>query len=255
VLDNVLQVALCIASAATAIRLLLSGLFRRYPFFFCYLVLRTPYAIAPLLLHTNTRSYFNLWLWAEPIFCVLYALIVFELYRLVLGDYRGLHTVGRWAMWAIGSVSVLISGLMLLPHLGPDTPVMPRKIFSVLALQRGVDTSLVIFLILMIVFLSRYPIRLSRNVRVYAFVYPVFFLSNVLQALMFTLFDLRFAAPVNSGMTALSVACTIAFLILLNSAAEALPSNATPKTSAEQTTVLLAQLDALNTTLLKVSRR
>jgi hypothetical protein len=200
------------------------------------------------------RRYFQLWLAAEPLFCLLYILIVFELYRLVLANYKGLQTVGRWAMYAISAISVLISGLMLIPHLGPDTPARRKELNYVLALQRGVDTSLVIFLVLMVLFLSRYPIRLSRNVRVYAFVYPIFFLSNIFQALMFTLFDLRFGEAVNLTMYVLSAASTIAFLLLLTPRGEAVPEVKSAVT-AEHAQALLSQLEALNTTLLRVSKR
>jgi hypothetical protein len=106
----------------------------------------------------------------------------------------------------------------------------------------------------MVLFISRYPIRLNRNVRVYAFVYPLFFLSNSFGALMFTLFDLQFGAVVNSAMTILSVGSTLAFLLLLNSAGEAVPPLHSKVTS-QQAKALLSQLDALNTTLMRVSRR
>jgi len=108
--------------------------------------------------------------------------------------------------------------------------------------------------LLMLLFLSRYPIRLSRNVRVYGFVYPIFFLSNTLATLLFTLLGIQMVGAINSAMSTLSVACTIAFLVLLKPAGEVVPkvkSSVTP----EHAQVLLARLDSLNTTLLRVSRR
>jgi hypothetical protein len=254
VLESLLQFALCIASAATAIHLLVSGLYRKYRFFFVYLVLRIPYGLAPFFFKVTSKAYFNIWFVAEPLFCLLYILIVLELYRLVLAKYLGLQTIGRWAMYVISVVAITISGLTLILKFGPETPVRSKKLFSVLAFQRGVDTTLVIFLVLMLLFLSRYPIRLSHNVRVYALVYPIFFMSNVFQALMFTLFDRRFGDTVNLAMSALSLASTLAFLVLLRRTGEEVPvikSGITP----EHGQVLLSQLDALNTTLLRVSRR
>jgi hypothetical protein len=250
VLDAILQFVLCFASAGTAIRFWRLGLHSKYPFFFVYLVLRTPFVLVPYILNTRSPAYLSFWLIAEPTFTLIYIFIVFELYRLVLANYRGLHTLGRWAMYLIGSISVLVSGLLLLPH----TPPRLKKLNSVLAFERGVDTALVIFLILMILFISRYPIRLSRNVRVYAFVYPIFFLSNIFGALMFQLFGLRFADSVNSAMLVLNVGCTLAFLLLLNSAGEKIPSSQVT-VSDKHAQALLKQLDALNTTLLRVSKR
>ena len=253
-LESLLQFALCIASAATAIHLLVSGLFRKYRFFFIYLVLRTPYGLAPFLFKVTTKAYFYVWFCAEPLFCLLYILIVLELYRLVLANYLGLQTIGKWAMYVISAAAIAISGFTMILKVGPGTPFRSSRLAFVLALQRGVDTTLVIFLVLMLMFLSRYPIRLSHNVRVYALVYPIFFMSSVFQALMFTLFDRRFGDTVNLAMSALSLASTTAFLFLLRRTGEEVPkieSSLTP----EHGQILLSQLDALNATMLRVSRR
>jgi len=91
------------------VQLLRTGLARKYPVFFLYFLLRTPYVLAPIILGVKSPTYFKFWLWADPIFCVLYILVVFELYRLVLANYKGLHTVGRWAMYVISAISVAIS--------------------------------------------------------------------------------------------------------------------------------------------------
>jgi hypothetical protein len=68
--------------------------------------------------------YFWLWLITSPVCLVFYVLLVAELYRLILEKYRGLETLGRWAMYAATAVSVLISALALLPHI---TPAMPQS--------------------------------------------------------------------------------------------------------------------------------
>jgi len=120
--------------------------------------------------------------------------------------------------------------------------------------ERGVDTSLVIFLVLMLLFLSRYPIRLSRNVRVYAFVYPIFFLSSTLGMLLFTLLGVQAGETVNLAMSALSVASAATFLLLLKPSGEAVPKVETSVTP-EHAQILLSRLDSLNSTLLRVSRR
>lgn len=251
-LDSILQAVLLFVSAATVVHLLRSGLSRKYPVFFVYFLVRTPYVLAPIILNVKSPTYFRLWLWAEPLFCVLYVLVVFELYRLVLANYKGLHTVGRWAMYVISAISVTISALTLLPRLRSAKGFAP--FWYVMGFERGVDTSLVIFLLLMLLFLSRYPIRLSRNVRVYAFVYPVFFLSSTLGMLLFTVFGIDVGEAVNSAMSALSIVSTAAFLLLLKPSGETVPkveSTVTP----EHAQILLTRLETLNSTLLRVSRR
>ena len=54
--------------------------------------------------------------------------------------------------------------------------------FYVLATERGIETALAIFIILMLCFLSFFPVKLSRNVRVHALVFSIFFLEQYLCA-------------------------------------------------------------------------
>src|SRR5438876_9371970 len=90
-----LELALIVFSALTAFKLLRTGLHKRYPVFFLFLVFRVTLSLSTFLLHdTASALYFYVYVGTAPIADLFYILIVAELYRLVLEKYRGLYTLG-----------------------------------------------------------------------------------------------------------------------------------------------------------------
>jgi hypothetical protein len=253
-LGSFLQVLSLLLSVAMAAKLFTTGLYQRYRVFFFYFLFRVLNTSSPLLFDTNSDTYAYIWAWSEPFVLLFYILVVIELYRLVLERYPGLYTAGRWAMYASVAISVTISVLSLLPKLTPATPQHTRKLAYFFVTERGVDTALAVFIILLLLFLSRYPIKLSRNARVHAVIYCVFFLSNTLGLLMRGLFGMRVADTVNTAFTMINVGSVLAWLILLSPAGEEVHAPQ-KRVASDHERRLLTQLDTLNATLLRVSRQ
>lgn len=253
-LVSCLTAILLIGSALMAIRLYRTGLYLLYPIFFAYFTFRIPNNTWPFLFEHSSSVYQQIWICSELIVLTFYILMVRELYRLVLEKYRGLYTLGRWAMYVAMTVSVIISGLSLLPRIKPTTAQRSKIMAYVLATDRGVETALAIFIVLLLLFLSRYPVRLSRNVRIHAVIYSIFFLSNTFVVLMKSLFGLRMVEAVDTSMMGVAAVCVVAWLFLLTpQGAEAPAPVVTLGPQHEHR--LLTQLDSLNAALLKVGQR
>jgi hypothetical protein len=254
VLTWFLQTVLLLVSALMAYKLYRTGLYRRYPVFFAYFIFRIPNSIWPLLLRFSSDEYQKLWICTDVVVLTFYVLLVRELYRLVLDKYRGLYTLGRWAMYVAMVIAVTISALSLIPKIKPATPQTSKVMAYVIATDRGVNTALVIFLVLLLLFLSRYPVRLSPNVRIYAVIYSIFFLSNTFVLLMRTLFGRHMIDEVNVALMAVTAICVISWLILLTpQGAELADQRFAVGPHSEHR--LLTQLDSLNAALLKVGTR
>lgn len=252
--SSVLIWFLLVGSALTALKLYRTGLYRSYPIFFAYFIFRIPEILSPIVLNTKSDAYLKTWICIDVIVLTFYILLVRELYRLVLAKYKGLYTLGRWAMYCAVVVSVTISALSLIPRIKPNVPQRSRILTYVIATDRGVNTALVIFIVLLLLFLSRYPVSLSRNVRVYALIYSIFFLSNVFVTLMRSLFGLRLIDTVNDAHLAVAAVCVVAWLFLLTPQGE--ENRAETQIAAPQFEHrLLTQLDSLNAALLKVGQR
>ena len=254
VLVSCLQAVLLLGSLLMALMLYHTGLYRRYPIFFAFFIFRIPNGIWPLFLGTSSPLYQQVWVLTEPIGLAFYILMVVELYKLVLEKYKGLYTLGRWALYVSLAISVSISAISLLPRIQPSMPQPSKIMFYMLATERGVNTGLAIFIVLILCFLSLFPVKLSRNVRVHALVYSIFFLSHTFVTLMRSLFGLHLADAVNTVLLAITAASVVAWLTLLRVAGED-TQRAPAQYGQEEESRLLMHLDSLNAALLRASGR
>ena len=259
-----LQGLAALGSALTVLKLLNSGLFRRYRIFFLYFIFRVFYIIGFLIithLHglpggdgTQSNLYFYVYFFTQPIQLLAYILVVVELYGLVLEKYRGLYTLGRWAMYGAILISGTISILTLLPKLRASMSEPSRRLWYEYAAERGVDLALVLFILLIVWFLSKYPVPLSRNVVVHTAIYSIFFLSDTLVLLLRSLFGYKGGPAFNLVFAAISSVCSMAWAFLLTADGEKVRAHL-PRINPESEERILKQLDLLNATLLKVSRK
>lgn len=253
-----------LGSLLTVIKLLATGLFRRYRIFFSYFIIRI-FTMTGFLVITNLKGlpggdgtqsnlYFYSYLYIEPILLLAYILVVIELYSLVLERYRGLYTLGRWAMYGAILISGTISILTLLPKLSPKLPEPSRRLMYEFAAERGVDFALVLFILLIVWFLSKYPVPLSRNVVIHTVIYAIFFLSDTMVLLWRSLIGAHVTVTANVVAGAISAVCSFGWAILLTARGEEVRAQI-PQIRPESEERILHQLDALNATLLKVSRK
>jgi hypothetical protein len=246
------QVVFALGSALTALKLFHASLHRRYLIFFAYLVFQVPYIAGGLYLGSGSNGYLLFFVWSEPLIMILYVLMVLELYRLVLERYQGLYTLGRWAMGIAMVIAVAISVISL--RAAPAQAQRFSKIAGFeLQAEARLDLALVLFILLIIGFLSRYPIRLNRNVVVHTVVYSVFFFANSL-GLLFWLFRIRIVDAVNTTLMGIASACAVAWWIGLAQKGEEVQVNL-PSLGPGAEQRALQQLEALNATLLRASRK
>jgi NADH:ubiquinone oxidoreductase subunit K len=248
------EVVSVVGSGLTALKIFSCGLHRRYRVLFAYLILRVPYITCSLFLNVNSPVYQKLFIITEPLFWAFYILLVRELYGLVLERHRGVYTLGRWVMYLATAVSVTVSLLSLLPRITPAMPQRSRIMGYIYATERGVDFSLAIFILLILFFLSRYPVLLSRNVLVHAVVYSIFFLSNTLGLVLHSVFGLHLKTEVDMLFMGTASACVVAWLVLLNARGEEVRLIAPHFGRGDEQRILL-QLDSLNSTLLRIYQK
>jgi hypothetical protein len=180
--------------------------------------------------------------------------LVRELYRLVLADYKGLQTVGRWAMTVSVVCGVTIAIMTLLPRIQPSMPQVSKAMGVVIYAERGLNTALAVFIILLLAILSRYPIRLRRNVRVHAVIYSIFFLSSTASSMARAVMGLKSVEVLATAHVVVQAGCILAWLFLLNRAGEETPATKPAIADKDQERLLL-QLQGLNAAFLRVSRQ
>jgi hypothetical protein len=97
-------------------------------------------------------------------------------------------------------------------------------------------------------------VPLSRNVVVHTVIFAVFFLTDALVLLWRTLLGYHVNNIFNVVSTAISSACAIAWWLMLSAKGEEVRAQ-TPQLRPDSEERILQQLDVLNATLLKVSRK
>lgn len=240
--------------AFTSLRLFRCGLHRRYRVFFAFLLFSSVRTAVLLIFPTRTSAYMKIWMLTEPVLWVFYILLVLELYSLILEGHKGLHTLGRWAMYAASAVAFLVSIVSLFAPTD-DIQQKSRLMPFYLMTERGLLASLLLFLFLLLAFLSRYPLTLSRNAIVHSVVYSVFFLARSIAFLLRSIFGLEISGSVNTLLGGLTAACTVAWLLLLNAKGEERKLVLHAPAGAGHEEFLVRQLNQINATVIRAARK
>ena len=238
-----------------AIKLGWTGLYRRYRVLFSYLVFRLLNLAIVLFWFSDPHSpgYQLEYLITQPLGWLLSVLMVLELYSLILEKYRGLSSLGRWVQYAGLSISIAISIITLLPKIHGAAAQKSQMLTYYYAVERGLDCSMFVFLILILLWLTRYPVPLSRNVLVHSIIYSALFLSSSLLTLLMVFLGLRLSQTLNTVLLGVYAGCMLAWFFGLSVKGEEVRVSI-PHFTPEQEKRILYQLEALNGTLLKISR-
>jgi hypothetical protein len=251
-ISSVINVSIVAGAALLSARLHFSGLHRRYRAFFLFLIFFTLQNVALAVFAPGSGAYQKIWVLTEPIGWFLYAWVVLELYSLVLQDYQGLYTVGRWSLIVAVSVALLASGfsLMVSSHSTRQGHLMAYYYVA----ERAVYFSLVVFLLTILVLLMRYPITLNRNTIIHSVVFSAYFLSNTV---IFLLLSTRGFGTIRMAIyatQAINLGALGTWLAMLNTAGEQRPQRLRPAWMPGREEELVSQLNSLNVALLRATR-
>lgn len=247
-----LRIAAPVGAGLAAIRLYQNKLYRQYPALLTYLIFRVLDGTVPLFFPSSSKAYFVIYVSTQPLIWMFYILMVREVYALALASHRGVQTLGRWAMYGAVTVSVGLSLLSILAKITPKTPQRSRTIGYIFAFDRGVNFALVLFILLILFFLSRYPVPLSRNVVRDSSLLFIYFLSNTAGILMRSIYGRAASDQISLILTGIATLVIFGWLFLITPAGEGIRK--VVGIAAEHEQRILHQLDALNATLLKISR-
>lgn len=243
---NVAQIAALLGLCA---KLWWSGLYKLYAFFFTYVVLEFLQALIPVFVPLDSPIYRDGYVASEALILCSYALVVLELYSVVLRDLEGIASVARRYIKVTLAVAIVLSLLPLAIEKVPSTLTGYLFIF-----ERPIISSIVVFVLLISGFLVYYPVPLGRNVIVYLAGYAAFFLTTATVALMQNL-GLFWNRQISSVAMAIFIACLMFWLIALNRKGENKRMVVGHKWNLGDEQRLLAQLEEINASLLRSRRK
>jgi hypothetical protein len=247
--QQVLLAVQTVALVGLCARLWFAGLHRVYPYFFCYLFLLLFQVAVGASLPFYSNLYRNFYLGTESLIICFYALIVLELYSVVFDDLAGIAAISRRYIKMVLAFAIVIS---LLPLRLEKAPVTITEHFFVF--ERTVVFSLVLFVLLIAAFLIYYPVPLNRNVIVYSIGYVVYFLTKA-TALFINNLSYSWKRQVSTVLLGVSTASLLFWLFALHRQDESKTLIIGHQWNPEDEERLLAQLKAINTSLLRAARK
>lgn len=245
--EALLAVCETVAAAALLIRFSHTGLYNTYRFFFAYLIIICVQGVAPFFLNRHSHVYGIVFMVVESIVVCLYALIVLELYSVVLRNYPGISSVARRFIRIAIAIAIVISVLLL------TFERTPLNLFaSFFTFERPIVSSLVFFVCLITFFLARYPIALHRNVLYYTIGYAFYFSSKA-AALFFHNTGHQWDQFLSTTLLGISTACLIFWTFALKG--QPPPELQTPRPwNRPDQQRLLTELNHINDSLIRARK-
>ncbi len=249
-LDQLLLLALQDAAlVALLVRVWWTGLFRTYPYFSGYLLLNLIQRALLSSIPFDSHLYVYAWIATQGVLDCSCALVVLELYRLILRDFGGIASVSRRYIKVTLALAILVSLLLLGLEERPA-----NQLSAFLLFERAVVFSLLLFVLLLAAFLTYYPVPLNRNSVVYLIGYAVFFLTKA-TALFIRNLGHYWSRYLSTVIIAVSAVCLLFWLFGLTRRGETRTVVLGYKWNKEDEERLLSQLKAINANLLGTAKK
>jgi hypothetical protein len=248
------ELALAAAAVAAVARLIYLNLARDLPSLLAYLIFFAGMNLVYGTLNETSSLYFWSYIVLEPLECGLSILVVRELLTVTLNDYPGIRTAGRWAMYAGVTLAVGIS-LVMTGYFwsGGVAGHTNSHLFYFEVSQRSVVFSLAFVIVTILLFLSKYPLNLSRNTLVSSVFFCVMFLSEACRLLIDSLTPVMHIHYVDWAENVFVAICLVGWSAMLKPEPRTVPAQIRFAPAGEEH--LLQQLNSLNQLLTRAARR
>ena len=206
------------------------------------------------MLNQASKLYFWGYLVLEPLECGFSIVAVRELLTLTLNNYPGIRTVGRWVMYAGVALAVGIS--LLLTGFFWTNRAMVRgdaHLYYVEVSQRSVVFSLAFVIVTILLFLSKYPLHLSRNTLVSSSFFSVMYLSEAGRLFVDSLAPQLHIYYVDWAENVFVAICLVGWAAMLKPEPRTAPAQI--RFSSPNEEHLLQQLNSLNQLMTRAARR
>ncbi len=231
--------------AGLLVRVVGTGLFRTYPYFFGYVLVASVQALILSFLSPNSSSYIYPWLITQALLTFFGALVVLELYTLVLRDLTGIASASRRYVKVCVVLALLVSLLLL------EAEQTPHGIVAAFMLvDRALVTSLLIFVLLLTAFLVYYPVPINRNLVVYSTGYALYFIAKGCGLLVLNISH-AWSRQFSYVVVTASTLAMLFWLVGLSPAGEKKTMLIGYRWKRDDREQLLARLKALNASLLR----
>jgi hypothetical protein len=183
-----------------------------YPALFSYVAFQALLNAVLGFQNSKSHGYFYSYFFLEPLSSLFGFMAVRELFTLIFGDYPGIRTAGRWTMYAGVSIAVIIS---LLATVWTGRVHASHGLFYLEICQRWIDVALALVIVAIVLFISRYPLHLSRNTLFSCAFFAAIFLGDAVRLFLDNRARYLYNHYVDLLETAFECACLLTWAVLL----------------------------------------
>jgi hypothetical protein len=241
------------ATLVLILRLARNGLYCVYPFLFVYLATDAAQTAALLLLRPRSNAYGWTYVFGQLVKIVLAIFVILEQYRVALAQRPALARFGRDAVgYILGAAAVLALSLLMLDSSIP--PGQSKILHRVFSFERTMNVWMLTFLLVIGVFMTWFPVRMTRNGALYVAGFAIYFLSRALGLLLINLAP-DFQKSFDLAMLTVSFACLMVWLFALRREGEETTVVTGARRDPARIQQLTQQLDGMNARLAEIGRR
>lgn len=240
------------ATLLLIVKLAASRLYAVYPCFFSFLVVDAASTSAGLIFRAHRRLYAEIYFASQGAKMLLAVLVVLEIYRIALAGQPALARYGRNAVGYILACAALIAaaGSWIDRDTHPGRPALVRHFIS---LERTMDAWMLVFLLMIGIFMSWFPVRLKRNAFWYIGGFTLYFLTRSTGLLLSNVVP-GLVSRLDNMMIATQIFCLLLWFAVLRPAGEKGTTTVGHRWDAVAAGRLQSQLNAINAALLRFSR-
>ena len=220
--------------------------------FSAYLVFSLIESSVPLLFARGTDAYGYSFLIFKGVGWLFQVLITLELFTLILGRYPGIASLGARLVKTSSAIALIAALLSVtVANATHQYPLLDRFYL----VSRVVYLSIFLFVVLMVSFLIWFPVPLSRNAVRYVTGYAVYLGAKVAAFFTINLFGTVLTGAVSNFLLSIDVACLIYWAATFRHFGEEIALTIGHSWNPHEEARLIGQLESINASLLRTSRR
>ncbi len=251
-IQQILWAGVIALAFSLAMLMLVRHLHRIYCFFFIFLIFEVVRSLVLFPIPPRSNLYYWIFVTSQPISWFLYVFVVLEIYSLAFKEHRGIASLSRWVLSSCLLAAIGISALTL----GADL-AKPAVSFRILVLysviERGVVSSLLLFLLLITAFLVFFPLPVRRNLAIHTTLFSAYFLSTALALFLRNLAGYQISRAISTVLLGIDIICFALWILLLRREGETTVRAIRGRWQPEDEARMLQQLDAISSALLRHS--
>ncbi len=240
-----LGMASAILAALLAVRMYRERLHRIYPVLFTFLLFDAARTLVSSAFAQGTSRAAYLFIATEPLAWILNFMMVREIFHIVLREHPGIDSVSRGFTRYAMAVSVVASAALLWMDYA-SAPGLTQLLQGTFLFGRVALLALVVLLAAGVVFMSWFPVTITRNASVLVTGYAVYFGAKGLLLLARNLAGADFNMAGGIAVLCVFSGCLAAGILLLKASNEHRQREYRPPSDPEEAHRLLAQLERIN---------